>query len=130
MAKGMRVQLTDQDVRDIFFQRASGKTQKHIADNFGCSDSHISSILTRRKHGDVHIDEDTLKKVRELAAPPRRSPRRSAANIPLHQALAEYSTACHNVNEARKRCIAAGAGSDELEVMREIINAKDNGASK
>jgi transcriptional regulator len=41
--------FTNDQVRKIFFQRMKGKTQQVIAEEMGCSDSHISMILKRNR---------------------------------------------------------------------------------
>ena len=43
------------------------------------------------------------------------------AVVPLHEALSQYTAACHVLDETRQLCLKAGACNDTLDLLRESV---------
>ena len=123
---------TNDEIREMFALRAKGTKLQSIANRFDCSDSHVSNIILRNNYDYVDVPETILEKVKGyrsvIAGKPlqarigKKYPRKAKhPTVPLHEALASYTAACHVMQDAKEMCLKAGACSDTLELLRESV---------
>jgi hypothetical protein len=120
------INLTGNDVLDIFNRRAGGATLEEIADKYPFSTVVVADVLHRRRRSDVLIPEKIFTAVQEsFKVRVVRKRKALPSLVPVHMLLAQFTAAAHELNLLRRRCVQAGVPMDTLDLLQESTKVAD-----